>query len=54
MNDEELKVAENMVKYGGSFVAALGEAIYHADPNNLERIKITWPEYYEQYKRMKQ
>ena len=49
ISDERVDVAENMIKYGGSFVKALGEALIHADLNNIKRIKATWPEYWNQY-----
>ena len=52
LNDEKLDVAENMKNYGGSFVSSLGEALIHADEENAERIKETWPEYWKQYKEM--
>lgn len=38
-----------MKKYGGSFVKALGEAAFHADPKNLERIKRAFPDYWGDY-----
>lgn len=37
------------MKYGGGFVKALGEALSHADPNNARRIKIAFPDYWEEY-----
>jgi len=43
---------EAMRKYGGGFVKHLGLAGAHADPQNLERIKKAWPEYWEQYSKM--
>lgn len=42
---------EAMLKYGGSFVQALGKAAAVADRQNLMKIKITWPDYWEQYTR---
>lgn len=42
---------EAMTKYGGSFVKALAEAARHADPQNLGRIKIAWPEHWEEYEK---
>jgi len=41
-----------MMEYGGSFVRKLGAAALVADQQNLNRIKSTWPEYWEQYTRM--
>lgn len=49
MNDIDLKVVEAMEKYGGSFVKALATACYHADPNNLARIKIHFADYWKEY-----
>lgn len=42
-------VAENMKKYGGSFAQALGVALSHADMWNTTKIKLTWPELWEEY-----
>ena len=46
------KTIETMMEYGGSFVRKLGAAALVADQQNLNRIKATWPEYWEQYIRM--
>ena len=46
---EKNTVAENMKKYGGSFVQALGVALSHADMWNTTKIKLTWPELWEEY-----
>lgn len=48
--NEKYIVAENMEKYGGGFVKALGYALLRADKNNTQRIKKAFPEYWEQYK----
>lgn len=50
--EEVLKVAKNMVRYGGSFVSSLGKALYDADEENQIKIKETWGKYWEQYKEM--
>ena len=42
---------EAMAKYGGSFVKALAEAARRADPQNLARIKMAWPEYWAEYEK---
>lgn len=42
-------VAENMKKHGGSFAQALGVALSHADMWNTTKIKLTWPELWEEY-----
>jgi len=48
-NDEKIKVAENMEKYGGGFVKALSQCIIHADNINLVRIKTTFIDYWNKY-----
>ena len=50
MNDRQ--IINTMMEYGGSFVRKLGAAALVADQQNLNRIKATWPEYWEQYARM--
>ena len=49
---EKYAVARNMVDYGGSFVRPLGEALFHADPENTARLKAAWPEYWQKYLKM--
>lgn len=49
MSEEDFAVLEAMEKYGGSFVKALAEAAHRADPNNLQKIKDTWPVYWAEY-----
>jgi len=46
------KTIEAMIEYGGSFVRKLGAAALVADPENLAKIKTTWPDYWAQYDRM--
>lgn len=48
----DLEVIDSMATYGGSFVKCLAEAARRADPENLRRIKETWPEYWSQYSKM--
>ena len=50
--EEAAKVAAAMTVYGGSFVAALGSALIHADIDNIRRIKKAFPEYWKQYVKM--
>lgn len=50
--DEKLNIANAMIRYGGSFVKALGHALIHADQINTWKIKITFEEYWLQYKEM--
>jgi hypothetical protein len=43
-------VALAMVTYGGSFVAALGQAWMRADEHNGQKIKAAFPEYWDEYR----
>jgi len=54
MNDNDYKTVEAMETFGGSFVQALAVAARRADPDNLAKIKATWPEYWAQYEEMAQ
>tara|TARA_R110000822_G_scaffold304958_1_gene430390 strand:- start:56 stop:1006 length:951 start_codon:yes stop_codon:yes gene_type:complete len=47
--NEASVVCENMQKYGGSFVQALGVALSKADDFNATRIKNAFPDYWAQY-----
>ena len=47
-------VLETMMRYGGSFARALAQAARFADPENLKRIKATWPELWAKYSAMAQ
>lgn len=47
--DEKIAVATTMKRYGGSFVAALGEALLHADYINTMKIKQTFHNYWNEY-----
>ena len=47
-------VIETMMRYGGSFAKSLAYAARFADPENLEKIKKTWPEYWQKYSEMAQ
>ena len=49
MSGADSKVIENMHLFGGSFVYALALAATKADPENLSKIKATWPELWEKY-----
>lgn len=49
MNENDTKVVEAMEKYGGSFVKSLAAMLRHADPVNLQKVKDTWPEYWNNY-----
>jgi len=50
IQEEAQAVGRAMMKYGGSFVSALGQALIRADENNAQTIKWTWPGYWEEYK----
>ena len=49
MSDEELYIVEAMERYGGSFVKQLAKCFYAADIHNILRLKIAFPEYWEEY-----
>lgn len=42
-------VSENMMKYGGSFVKCLGEALRRADYRNKMRIYLSFRDYWNEY-----
>ncbi len=46
---EDWWTAEAMIRRGGSFVRALGEAARHADFDNLRRLRAAFPSYWERY-----
>jgi hypothetical protein len=48
---EDFDVVSAMIEYGGSFVRKLGAAALVADPENLDKIKATWPDYWATYAR---
>lgn len=48
-NERDYWTVQAMREYGGSFVQSLAELAERADPINLEKIKETWPEYWQQY-----
>ena len=50
--EEKYFVSLGMKRFGGGFIAALGQALDHADPNNTQRIKDSWPGYWNQYLKM--
>jgi len=47
--EEKFAVAEAMIRHGGSFVKALGQALMLADSDNAEKIKTAFKEYWEKY-----
>jgi hypothetical protein len=48
MNSDYWTIAA-MRLLGGGFVRALGDAAIQADVDNLNRIKLAWPEYWARY-----
>lgn len=51
---EKLNVANAMIKYGGSFVVALGQALLKADHINTNKIKDAFSDYWIKYLTMSQ
>ena len=49
MSIADLQAVENMHRHGGAFARALAHAAAAADPENLAKIKATWPEMWEKY-----
>lgn len=45
-------VVRTMERFGGGFVRALADACHRADPENLAKIKATWPELWAEYAEM--
>lgn len=52
MTDKQMRVVEEMENYGGSFVKALAQCYYQADPINFAKLQNTFLEYWEQYEKM--
>lgn len=52
MTEREFEVVRKMEKYGGSFVKALADCFHLADPENFNKLKKTFSEYWEQYEEM--
>lgn len=44
-----IQIASAMIRKGGSFVKALGEALLRADDRNTQRILEAFPDYIETY-----
>lgn len=47
---EDVAVITAMIRYGGGFVAALGQAWLRADSENRATLKAAFPEYWERYR----
>ena len=52
MIDQEIKVVEAMEQYGGSFVQALAQCFYRADPVNFLKLRFAFNEYWDQYEKI--
>ena len=50
--NQDYKTIEAMRTYGGSFVKALAECLSHADTNNFNTLKRTFPGYFNLYEDM--
>lgn len=50
--EEDYEIVEAMEKFGGSFVQSLAQCFRHADPVNYAKLRITFPEYWEEYKKL--
>ena len=51
--EDDLKVVEAMIRFGGGFVKALGQAFEKADETNFNRLKEAFPEYWADYAKKK-
>lgn len=47
--DMDLAITDNMEKYGGSFVKALGKCFLKADQFNKIKLREAFPNYFNQY-----
>lgn len=45
----DVDTVQAMIRYGGSFVRKLGDAMLCADADNLARLKAAYPELMEKY-----
>jgi hypothetical protein len=56
MNDpmpiSDIEIAHSMKRYGGAFIKAVGEAMLHADAENMRKIHEAWPEDIAEYQHM--
>lgn len=53
MNDKhDHEVVEMMARYGGGFVKTLSACFFHADDDNVRRLKVAFPEYWSQYEEL--
>lgn len=47
--EEQRIVSRTICLYGGHFTAALGMALFRADPDNAQKIKDAFPELWDKY-----
>lgn len=47
--EQYIEASNNMVRFGGGFVKALGQACLKADSNNRAILKRSFPEYFKKY-----
>ena len=52
MNERDCWTVDAMEKYGGGFVKALANLARHADHINLQMIKMTWVNNWNEYEKM--
>lgn len=52
MNQSDYDTTNAMLNHGGSFAKALAHAATQADPDNLQRLKLAFPELWEKYAAM--
>lgn len=52
VTQEDHDVLQAMLQFGGNFVKKLAQAALAADPTNLEKIKIAFPDYWARYQQM--
>jgi hypothetical protein len=46
---QEITIANSMIKYGGSFIKCIGEALLHADNDNTIKLKSCFSEEWIKY-----
>lgn len=48
----DYEITDAMISYGGGFVNALGHLYRRADEINKAKLRMAFPEYWEQYREM--
>jgi len=48
-HDMDMKIADNMEKYGGGFVKALSECVRRADGFNIIKLREAFPQLFSEY-----